>query len=100
RISTREERFSQRGKARKIKSEEPAPGKMFLAETPRASAIISTRPHASFGGEVRRSHGKYSCNTAMTFGDGGNHASRTSALMIVLLRSSASNFSPIALKKL
>ena len=34
---------------------------------------------------------------SMTRGDGGNQASRTSALMIIFLRSSASNPSPIAL---
>src|SRR5690349_3351449 len=85
-------------KARKIKSDEPAPGRMFCGRTPRTFAMVSTRPSQAVGGDVRRSQGKYSVNAASTFGDGGNQASRTSALIISALRANESNLLPTASK--
>jgi len=35
---------SQRRRARKIRSEEPAPGRILAGATPRAVAMVSTRP--------------------------------------------------------
>src|SRR2546421_1804725 len=98
-MSAWDEWLSQCRKARKIKSEEPAPGKILSVLTSRACAIDSIKPSHPVGGDVRSSHGKYSCKTARTPGAGGNQASSTSALMIVWLRSKVSNFAPRASKK-
>src|SRR5437867_10335152 len=84
--------------ARKMRSDDPAPTRIFSGATLRASAMASTNPSQPVGGEVRNNQGKNSFKAASAVGEGSNHASRTSALMIVPLRSKASNFGPMASK--
>src|SRR4030095_4504412 len=86
-------------KARKIKSDEPAPGKMFSGLTPRTFAMVSIKPSHAVGGEVFSNQAKCSCSAPSTRGEGGNHASNTSALMICSRRVRSSKDSPIAEKK-
>src|SRR5678816_3715658 len=86
RIRACEEGLSQCRNARKMRSEEPAPGKIFTGATFRDRAMASTSPSQLVGGEVRKSQGRQSRSAERTLGEGGYQASSTSALMIVWWR--------------
>src|SRR5438477_11256245 len=85
--------------ARNIRSDEPAPGKMQRFFIPRIFSIALMSPSECVGGEVCSNHGKYCCNMFKAFGEGGNQASNTSALIIFFAVSRFCKSSPIALKK-
>src|SRR5436189_276519 len=53
-----------------MRSEEPAPGRMFSGVTPRTVAMVAMSPAQSVGGEVRSSQGRCSCRVSVTRGDG------------------------------
>ena len=81
-----------------IKLDDPAPVNIHSGSIPLTRAIVLIMPSQLTGGDVRNNHGRYSSRTVITFGEGGYHASSTSALIIVLLFSSLSNSSPTVLK--
>src|SRR5262245_5713921 len=81
-----------------MSADDPAPTTRFSGLTLRAWAITRHKPSAWVGGDVRNTHGRCAATAFVTSGAGENHASKTSALMTLCLRSKLSNSSPIALK--
>src|SRR5271163_4575076 len=71
---------------------------MFSWSTPRYRAIAIRKPSLCVGGDVLINQGKCSRMVSSTLGEGGNHASRTSALTIEFLRSRESKLVPMASK--
>ena len=81
-----------------MRSDDPPPGNTLSVSTPCTRAIVRTSPAHAVGGDVRTSQGRCASIARITLGEGGNHASSTSALITVVERSSVSNSSPIASK--